>query len=289
MKTILLFMHDDNSDDAAPIVEAALITARLLANRFGSYIEGTFVKAPPMAGTAPIDVAPNYLVRHEAYWDESATIAQRRFTGFMEQHEIPIRDVTAPSAGPTAGWHEETGEPIRIIGNRGRLFDLIVIGRTTPSSGDKWQAPCEAALFESGRPVMVAPPAAPANLGRNILIAWNGSTETARTIGLGMPLLTGAEAVTVLSVKGASGGMVPGPDAKQVANHLVRNGVRATAKIIAAHGRSAGEAILDEATVLGVDLLVKGAYTHSRLREIIFGGTTRHVLAESRIPVLIAH
>ena len=289
MKTILLPMHDDDVNEAEAVVNAAIVTAHLLAQRFASYIEGYFVKATPMAGSAPIDVTPNYLERHETYWTKSAATARQRFTGFMERHEVPFRGVTVPSAGPTAGWREEAGDSPRIIGDYGRLFDLIVIGRTSPSAGDKWMAPCEAALFESGRLVMVAPPAAPVGLGRNILIAWNGSTETARTIGLGMPLLSGAEAVTVLSVKGASGGMVPGPDAKQVADHLVRNGVRATSKIIAARGRSAGKAILDETAVLGADLVLKGAYTHSRLREIIFGGTTRHILAEARVPVLIAH
>lgn len=289
MKTILLPLHDDDVTEAGAVVDAALVTAHLLARRFASYVEGLFVKIEPMAGAAPIDVTPSYLERHETYWTETAAAARARFTGFMERQDIPFREVTVASSGPTAGWREETGDRLRIIGDYGRLLDLIVIGRTSPSGTDKWMAPCEAALFESGRLVMVAPPEVPATLGRNVLVAWNGSTETARTIGLGMPLLAAAEAVTVLSVKGASGGMVPGPDARQVANHLLRNGVRASAKVIAARGRPAGKAILDEAAVLGVDLIVKGAYARSRLREIIFGGTTRHILTEARLPVLIAH
>jgi nucleotide-binding universal stress UspA family protein len=83
--------------------------------------------------------------------------------------------------------------------------------------------------------------------------------------------------------------MVPGPDGEHVAAHLARNGIRAAAKTLTARGRSAGEAILDEAAAVGADLIVKGAYTHSRLREVIFGGTTRHILAAASVPVLIAH
>ena len=87
-------------------------------------------------------------------------------------------------------------------------------------------APLEAALFESGRPVMIAPSAPPQELGRNVLVAWNGSTEQARANAFAVPLLRGAEQVTVLTVEG---GTTPGPAGEEVALHLIRNGVPATA------------------------------------------------------------
>ncbi len=95
--------------------------------------------------------------------------------------------------------------------------------------------------------------------------------------------------MTVLSVTGASGGMVAGPTANQVAAYLARGGLPATAREIPAKGRAAATAILEEAESLGADLLIKGAYTHNRLRQMIFGGTTRQILAEAPIPVFIAH
>jgi nucleotide-binding universal stress UspA family protein len=144
----------------------------------------------------------------------------------------------------------------------------------------------EAALFESGRPVLIAPPTPPQELGRNVLVAWNGSTEQARTNAFAMPLLCGADEVTVLTVEG---GMTPGPSGEEAALHLVRNGAPATAVTVAPAGRTTGEAILDHARLRGCDLIVKGAYAQSRLREMIFGGATRHILAHATLPVLMAH
>ncbi len=121
------------------------------------------------------------------------------------------------------------------------------------------------------------------------MIAWNASTETARTIAFAKPMLKDAKKVWVLSVEGAVGGMVSGPDGDQVAAHLTRGGINAVATSVQADRRSSGKAILEEAAALGADLLVKGAFTHNRLRQMIFGGTTRHVLAEAKLSVFIAH
>jgi nucleotide-binding universal stress UspA family protein len=97
-----------------------------------------------------------------------------------------------------------------------------------------------------------------------------------------------AEKVTVLTVEGG-GGTTPGPSGEQAAKHLRRNGINAAALTVAAGTRTAGEVVLDQATSLGCDLLVKSAYTQSRLRQMIFGGATRHILANAALPVLMAH
>ena len=144
----------------------------------------------------------------------------------------------------------------------------------------------EAALFESGRPVLIAPASAPQVIGENVLVAWNGSTEQTRTTAFAMPMLREARQVTVLSVEG---GMTPGPTGEEVAHHLRMNAVAATAVTAAPGTRTTGEAILDHAKTHGCDLLVKGAYTQSRLRQMVFGGATRHILASATLPVLMAH
>ena len=172
------------------------------------------------------------------------------------------------------------------IGGYGRLFDLIVLGRPGRLPQNPRMAPLETALFETGRPVMVAPPSVPEHLGHNVLVAWNGSTEQSRTTEFALPLLRGAQTVTVLSVEGW---MTPGPGVEGVALHLRRNGIRATAVTVGPGWRSPGEVILDQAKALGCDLLVKGAYTQSRMRQMIFGGATRHILANATLPVLLAH
>ena len=164
---------------------------------------------------------------------------------------------------------------------------MIVLARP----GDEWQSPSmitlESALFESGRPVLIAPPNSPRSLGTNILVAWNNCTEQARTMADAMPLLRLAERITILTVEGAT---VAGPSGEQMARSLKMNGIAAdTITMKPAGKRSAGETILTKADELGCDLIVKGAYTQSRLRQMIFGGTTRHILANAKLPVLMAH
>jgi nucleotide-binding universal stress UspA family protein len=146
--------------------------------------------------------------------------------------------------------------------------------------------PLEAALFDSGRPVLVVPHSAPRTLARNVLVAWSRSTQQARTNIFALPLLRLAEQVTVLMVEG---GTVPGPSAEEAARHLRRNGIKAAALTVKRGTRTPGEIILDHAASLGCDLLVKTAYTQSRLRQMIFGGATRHILANATLPVLMAH
>ena len=101
-----------------------------------------------------------------------------------------------------------------------------------------------------------------------------------------MPLLARANTVTIVAVRGWG---VPGPTAAELCGHLVRNGISASARTIEPDGRSPGEVVLDECDALGADLLVKGAYTQSRLRQLIFGGATRHIMMNARVPVILAH
>jgi nucleotide-binding universal stress UspA family protein len=143
------------------------------------------------------------------------------------------------------------------------------------------------ALFESGRPLLLCPPSPPGHIGTNVLIAWNGSTEQARAIALAMPLLERAERVIVLTVTGGTG--VPGPSAEQMIKYLQRNEVPAEPLTVALDGKNTGEAILAAAQTSACDLLIKGAFTQSRLRQMIFGGATQHVMAAATLPVLLAH
>ena len=143
----------------------------------------------------------------------------------------------------------------------------------------------ESALFESGQPVLVAPPAPPAGLGENVLISWNCSTEQARTTACAMPILRKAKAVTILTIEGLT---VPGPTGAQCRDWLAANGITARELSMGNGGKKPGEVLLNEAKKLGADLIVKGAYTQSRLRQMIFGGATSHLLAHSNLPMLKA-
>ena len=217
---------------------------------------------------------------------EWVTKARQQFEAFMAAHSVPPRP--DEPHGLCYGWHGDELVDDDALACRGRAFDLIVISRPGSGRDEPRMATVEAALFDSGRPVLIVPPltSEPAALGDTVVISWNGSTETARAVSFAMPFLIRARRVVVLTVKGAT---VEGPSGEQIAATLRLHGIPATAISHEDERRSPGAAILAHARELGADLLVKGAYTQSRLRQMIFGGPTQHILEHAELPVLMAH
>ncbi len=280
MKTILIPTEDH--DAMASVLETALLIAR----RFDSYMEG-FALHPAISEFVTVDPLSSLTVHHSGEADdEIERNAHSVFEGFMGAHKVPRASAEAARTSYSYGWVRPAAEGDSFIGSYGRLFDLIVLGRPGRAAQNPRMPPLETALFETGHPVLIAPPTPPQSLGRNVLVAWNGSTEQARTNAFALPLLQHAEQVTVLTVEG---GMTPGPAGEDVARFLRMHGVPAKAMSVAPGQHTTGEAILAHAASLGCDLVVKGAYTQSRLRQMVFGGTTRHILANAALPVLMAH
>lgn len=270
--------------EKSDLMPATLETALLFARRFDSYIEGFALRAAISDFVAADLIVADAWAVAETRDAELAREAQALFENFMRARGVPAR-----GGGPCAlsyGWTEADATRDSFVGSYGRVFDLLVFGRPGSYPAGSSMAAVEAALFESGRPILIAPPTPPATLGENIVIAWNRSTETARVTAFSMPLLHRAKKVTVLTVSGA---LVPGPEGTELARHLQLNGIDAQAMSFDAANRNAGEMILQKATELGCDLLVKGAYTQSRLRQMIFGGATSHILAKTNLPVFMAH
>ncbi len=276
MKTILIPTEDH--DAMQPVLEAGLMMARL----FDSYIEGIAVR--PSAGTYVTVEPVSSLAIAGAFDGDMARNARAMFEAFMTKHEVPQADPEPASL--SYGWPAADAFDDSFIGSHGRIFDLIVLGRPGRAPENPRMPPLEAALFESGKPVLIVPPVAPKTIGKNVLVAWNRSTEQAHTNAFALPLLRLAEQVTLLTVEG---GIVAGPSGEAAARHLRRNGVRAKALTVPPGSRANGEIILERAASLGCDLLVKSAYTQSRLRQMIFGGATRHILANASLPVFMAH
>jgi len=188
------------------------------------------------------------------------------------------------TAGIETEWRSSDDSGPTAIGVIGRAFDMIVM----PQPGALPKMPesvFETALFDSGRPVLVVPAGFAGMVGRKILFAWNGSTESARAISLAMPFLRKAEEIQVVSVEGS---FVPGPAAAEIAQLLARHGLKATGEHIKPGGKTVGQALVERAHTLGADMIVKGAYTQSRLRQMIFGGVTRHLILSSPLPVLFS-
>lgn len=280
MKTLMAVVGDGT---AAPLLDTALLVAR----RFGGRIIGlnalTAEYAVVFGGEMGFSISSEVDRTLEREGQDRREQARALFSSFMRQHGVPVGGV--PGEGPSAEWREEAGRQNAVVGALGRVFDLIVVERPAKLASLA-EATLEDALFESGRPVLMAPPTALSTLGERVLVAWNGSTETARTVAFAMPFLKRATSVQVVSVEG---GMTPGPSAEELATALTRHGISAIGRHVTARGRAAGEIYLDEAKAIGADFMVKGAYTQSRLRQMIFGGATRHIIMEATLPVLLAH
>ena len=280
MKTILVPFFDD---DAA---QCALDYAATIAQRFNSHIEGLFVVRPPQVIDGEgMAMMASYVTQLEEEGERLAERAKARFDSALAAHGIDMVPMGSDPGTASASWREFEGLEGQVLGDYGRVFDLIVIGRGFGYPWSDWDAMCEAALFECGRPVLITPESG-GSIGEHAAIAWNGSTETARTIALSMPILLKSKQVTIITLDGWS---VPGPDGEQVVLHLLRNGIATSLHNTALDGRPPGPAICAEADKIGADLLIKGAYTQSRLRQLVFGGATRHILYDSKLPVVMAH
>ena len=266
------------------VMTSVLETALLVQQRFESYVE-SFALRPAIPDYVPIDMVSGLAWHVDEKADEEARRNSHAiFTGFVEANGLKATPPGAIQAG--YGWYPKAPAGDAFLASHGRLFDLVVLGRPVAGKAVPSMATLEAVLFETGRPILIAPPKAPASLGATIVIAWNGSTETARTVGFAGPFLRRAKKIIVLTVEGWTAG---GPSGEQLALSLRRNDVAAEAVHAPASGRNSGEAILSQTAALGGDLLIKGAYTQSRLRQMIFGGATAHILAAAEVPVLMAN
>ena len=278
MKTILVPTQNN------PAMKSTLETALLLAKRTGAYIEGVplwfggpeFVVAE-QASTFSMEI-------YRARRDEGTAGARKLFETFMQEHGVAPRSTTDR---PAFGWFAEVPPGEGLVGNRGRAFDVIVMSRPDADRDAPYHRAVESGLFESGRPVLLSPSTAPKQIATNIMIHWNGSTEQARANAFAMPLLHLAERVKVLTVLG--GQDVPGPTADEVRKQLRYNGIAAELVNIGLEGRSTGEAVLAAAKANDCDLLIKGAFTRTRLRQTIFGGATSHIMHHADLPLLMAH
>jgi nucleotide-binding universal stress UspA family protein len=278
MKTILIPIEPHDA------IQSVLETALLLARKFDSYMEG-FALRPAIGNLVTMDPVSSLTVV-SARENDAEIVRQARgiFETFMAEKQVPAAG--AASASLSHAWLEATPDGDEFVGTYGRVFDITVLGAPLGGRQGPRMMTLETALFDSGRPVLLAPPTAPSTIGETILLAWNCSTEQARATAFAMPLLRKSARVVVCTVEGAT---VPGPSGEEIARYLRRYEVPAEAINLKPAPQKPGEAIMAKARELGCDLVIKGAYTQSRLRQMIFGGTTQHILTHATLPVLLAH
>ena len=246
-------------------------------------ISDILVYADPTASSAErLDIAFRLAHRFEAYLigvvPEDAASVGERFEKMLLNEAL------------LGEWHMAIGLTEPFVTRWAHCADLVILGQRIPDHDTGLYRP-EDVILSCSRPVLVVPYAGrrPDRLGENVLVAWNGSREAGRAVQEAIPLMSASSAVTVLLVD-------PEEDAdidlaEDLVTHLGRHGLHARTQIIR-HDlatMAASDTILTQVAELDADLLVMGAYSHSRFREIILGGVTRDILRDMNFPVLMAH
>lgn len=275
-----LLVHVDEQPPSRKRLDAALALATAYDAHLAALLLLPEPQLPPALG---IHVPPELLQRQRQETQEraEATLAAAREQADKAGIAIELRQewATLDEFGPT-------------FARQARHSDLAIVGQADPEAGDvDAELIAEAAFMQSGRPTLLIPYiGARALPPSRVLVAWNGSREATRAVNDAMPFLTRASRVIVLvvdpgSLKGRIGAQ-PGAD---LATHLARHGVKAEVSTAASGGLGVGDVIIGQATDAGADLVVMGAYGHSRLRELILGGATQSLLDHMPIPVLLSH
>lgn len=190
-------------------------------------------------------------------------------------------------------WTFDERAALDVVTDYARLVDLSILGQSDPANPGvtSGTAIIEHVLFSSGRPVLMVPYAGTFGpIGTKVLIGWAPSREAARAVNDALPLIAADAAVTVLAV-------IPREDATDrqglptapITVHLARHGLKVQGRTVVAGDFSAGDVLLNTAADESADLLVVGAYGHSRVRELVMGGVTRTLLEQATLPVLMAH
>ncbi len=284
VKTILLPL----AGDTAP--ERVFETALSLANRFAAHLDVLYVRANPRNllpyATLGLSKHMRESVVEAAEQNAEAQAEANRtlFASICQRMGVPLVTSRVGSDSVSASWEERTGKEADVLSRRGRLSDLIVLPGPIPVSPPPEVA--EAALKSTGRPVLMIPETAGTVIASHIGIGWNGSAEAARAVAAAMDYLHGAESVTIFS---GAAQAERRPTAEALVRYLGWHGVDATVEIFEAHDPSVGEALLSQAREAGINLLVVGGYSRSRLRELILGGVTGHLLATADVPVFMVH
>jgi nucleotide-binding universal stress UspA family protein len=270
--------------------EAALATALEIARAWGAHVLALHVRVDsrdvaPLAGEGLSGaMIEEMMTATETESLARANAVRAMFEATVAARGVPVGEPRAGERGPTASFAAITGREDDLVAQQARLADLTVVPHPDASDDVSSSEALHAVLFDSGRPVLIAPQQARAQLGRRICLAWNGTAESASAVYAALPWLHRAEAVRILT---AEEYQRRGPAAPDLAGYLALHDIAAEIATFRPIDREVGAGLLKAATEFGADLLAMGAYSHSRLRQLLLGGVTRHVLEHATLPVLM--
>lgn len=272
--------------------DAAVFATALLAARLGgAHLEFLHVKpdstdmlmAMTSGGLGGGAVVQEVIDRMDA---EATATERKAWQAFGTLCDVEKIATSADADGVTAELEVETGSETQWLAEYGRFADLIVVGRQRDDRKTDL-AVLEAALLDTGRPLLIAPAIAPATLPGTVAIAWKDTPEAARAVTAALPFIEVADRVVIYTV--TEGGAPREASADRLARSLRWHNRRTDIVQLTADDRAPVEQLLAAATALPAGLLVMGGYSHSRLSEVVFGGFTQSVLREASLAVLMAH
>ncbi len=264
--------------DADATTAATFDVAAALASAHDSHLAALHVSMPIYVAGDVVGPVPASVIEWQERHGEDRAAAARTAV-----------DAVRIRSGRDIEWRRSRGDLIATAVLHARYADLAVVSQAGDEGPSVAGALPEALAMGSGRPVLVVPRYGRfPTLGERVLLAWRRTRESTRAVHDALPILARAKSVTVMEVnpESAEASHIAGAD---IARHLARHGVRAIVHATTADEIGVGDVILSRAADHGSDLIVMGAYGHSRLREFAFGGVTRHLLAHMTVPVLMSH
>ena len=282
--------------NGTPNGEAALATGLILARRFDAHLAALHVRSDtrevaPLAGEGLSGAMVEEMMSAAERDATRRSLSVREgFDRLVGQAGVALRagpalEHAGAPAGPRASFLSVVGRAHALVSYAARLADLTVVPHADSGEEVSSSEALHAVLFDSGRPVVIAPKISPRVVGRRVCIAWNGTGESASAVLSILPWVRDAEAVQVLHSEDYQR---RGPEAGALLEYLALHGVRATLQSFRAIDKEVGAGLLAACSRFGADMLGMGAYSHSRLRQLILGGVTRHVLENAALTVLMA-
>jgi len=213
---------------------------------------------------------------------KDAAAARATLDQFAKQNKAPTLD----SAGLSASFCLRDGPADMVVADEARLSDLVIFPLPGPSGHVRLREMVETTLLNGRSPILLVPGDRRDIFGSKVLIAWDGGATAARAVAASIPLLKAAGSIEILNV---STGSIETSEMDRLRDYLRLYGLSATEHGVNPGGQAIGAALLDTAARADAGVLVMGGYGHSRVREFVLGGVTRHVLANARLPVFMAH
>jgi nucleotide-binding universal stress UspA family protein len=274
--------------------EAALATALMVARIWNAHVHCLHVRVDardvaPLAGEGLSGaMIEEMMAATERESGDRAGRVRALFERFAETSGGVTIANSAETAlktdGPTLSFESIAGREEDVVAQQSRLYDMAVVPHPEADEDVSSSDALHAVLFDSGRPVLIAPREVPATIGTRVCCAWNGSAESAAAVAAALPWLHRANAVRLLY---ADEYQRRGPKVEGIRSYLRWHEIEAEPVLFKPLTKDVGAGLLGAARDFQADLLCMGAYSHSRLRQLILGGVTRHVLENSDMPVLM--